>query len=338
MKKEKRILIWAIILAIVIHLLIFFFNFIKWRSQREKPDIDIDLTKPQSLVEQLRNLPQDQDKTSLRPATTAPVKFENPPENSDATGIPRGELDGDKDSSILNKPKKEDLSKKEAQKKPESSEKKKDEKPKEKRVDDKSKQAFAKKETLKNYESPNVTPQIEDFIQKTVEATEKQEATGRVKFGVPAKILDRSIPDSPKMPHLLEGFTKFMEEEGNNQYLWRSGTGFSHDVKDAKHITYLNKIIEFFYSANDKNNTSWQQDVYLYAKANRLSTIQTGLEIDIAADGKLKSIKVIEESGSPVYDRVIVDQFKRASAFPPIPKHFKKDNFKFRIRVFTPIN
>lgn len=333
MKKEKRILIWAIILAIVIHLLIFFFNFIKWRAQREKSDIDIDLTKPKSLVEQLRSLPQDQDKTSLRPATTAPVKFENPPENSDATGIPRGELTGDKDSSLLNKPKKELDSKKEAQKKPEVPK----EKPKEKTVDDQRKQALTKKETLKDYENPNITPQVEDFIQKAVEATEQQESAGKVRFGVPAKILDRSIPDSPKMPYLLEGFTKFMEEEGNNQYLWRSGTGFSHDVKDAKHITYLNKIIEFFYSAADRNNTNWQQDVYLYAKARKLSTIQTGLEIDIAADGKLKSINVIEESGSPVYDRVIVDQFKRASAFPPIPKHFKKDNFKFRIRVFTPI-
>lgn len=129
-----------------------------------------------------------------------------------------------------------------------------------------------------------------------------------------------------------------MPKPGNNKYLWRgTGKGISHNVKDIKKLSYLNKIIEFFLSAEKPYITEQEKEMVWHARGAGLKKIQVLLEMKIAKDGSLEYITVIQSSGFRLYDQLIVDQFKRAARFPDVPKHFKKDYFKFRLGVFTPL-
>lgn len=150
-------------------------------------------------------------------------------------------------------------------------------------------------------------------------------------------ILKRETSSAPKLKNVIEGFTKFMNEEGNNAHLERRGSNNGTlNFEEAKLISYFNKIIEFFKSAQETYPEFLIQAITNYARKNPFALkLQTYFKLVISNDGKLKSISIVEKSGVPEYDDFLSAQFQHAAPYPPVPKHLNKDEIIFPIGVYT---
>lgn len=129
-----------------------------------------------------------------------------------------------------------------------------------------------------------------------------------------------------------------MNEEGNNPYLERNGSKDGKiDFEEANLLRYFNKLIDFFHNASEPFSDQIQKLILRYLEKHKDEGRIAGYyRLIIGPKGELEDIRVINESGLKEYDRMIVEQFKRAAPFPPIPKHLKKDKVVFPITIYTP--
>lgn len=345
-KRDKKIIMWAVIIALILHLIIFVSNFLEIPWFKLSPE---EQKKRDNLAEQLRKH-KNKDMGALKPQSTAPVKFQSLPEEEPEPPKPQEQLKPEPKQQINQQPPqpKKIEQKKESQLPKQETPKKIKSTPTKKVIENKLAKPVPEKnkgqnegeiKKLENIKEPEKIEKIEDNKNiKLPPPKETQEAPEPQSGPRIPKMVERNYADRPKMPaNIIHGFFKFMEEEGNNKYLYRAGSNFSYDPRDAKYLSYINKIIEFFHGANNPNDIDWLRDAIMYGRAKKMDKIQTGYELTIGPQGHLENIKIIDTSGFPAYDRKNLEQFKRAAPFPPIPKHFKKDKFKFRIGIFIPI-
>ena len=195
-------------------------------------------------------------------------------------------------------------------------------------------------DTVEIKEEQTVLPQIAapEITKRTREKiTPKVGPTKTVTKKKMPLILKRETSSAPKLKNVIEGFTKFMNEEGNNAHLERRGSNNGTlNYEEAKLISYFNKIIEFFKSAQETYPEFLIQAITNYARKNPFALkLQTYFKLVISSDGKLKSISIIEKSGVPEYDDFLSAQFQHAAPYPPVPKHLNKDEIIFPIGVYT---
>lgn len=152
-------------------------------------------------------------------------------------------------------------------------------------------------------------------------------------------ILKRTYADAPKLKNVIEGFSKFMHEEGNNAHLERAGSrnGF-FDPEEAKLIAYYNKVIEFFKHADTTYPDYVSRAIsYFIEKHPHLLQFGATCKLVIARNGTLEEIKLLESSGIREYDELIMTRFKQAAPYPPIPQHLKREKIIFPIYIYSPV-
>lgn len=150
-------------------------------------------------------------------------------------------------------------------------------------------------------------------------------------------ILKREYKDAPKLKNVIEGFTTYMNQEGNNAHLERAGSknGF-FNLEEAKLIAYYNRVIDFFKKTDPDYPDNVVRALRWHAEKNAgKKEIGTTFKLVITKDGKLEEIRILESSGVQEYDDFIKEKFKKAAPYPPIANHLNKEKIIFPIYIYT---
>lgn len=148
--------------------------------------------------------------------------------------------------------------------------------------------------------------------------------TRRKKPRAPHSQLSQKQPLS--FADLARGFIENVKNEGNDWLERRGDVNKRPDKEDLRKISYMQKLIWYM-----QNEWRIEQDkIEPYITTNLIVTVL----ITILQDGRLASATIVQSSGNPIFDQFMIDGIKRASPYPPVPRHFNTSSFDLELSIY----
>jgi len=130
-----------------------------------------------------------------------------------------------------------------------------------------------------------------------------------------------SIEQKPKrnIIALTKGFVENLKDEGNDPIKRDGDKSIKASFEDLKYLSYETKI-------NWCLQAAWKQN-FGYKIMRHPMEGKAVIEMVIDKYGKLVKNTLLQSSGSPELDRMIMQSTEQATPFPPLPKHFDTDMY-----------
>ena len=187
---------------------------------------------------------------------------------------------------------------------------------------------------IKKEESKVIQEKKDEEIKKQIEEIrKKQEMLAKAQQEQPApqtvkiKATGRAQKDkSPiKTPRksiiaMTKGFVENLKDKGND-WLERKGDDNKRpSFEELKYLSYEQKV-----QWNLQN--SWKQN-FAYRPYQKILKGKAIVEFVILQNGDVTDVNVLNSSGNPEIDQIIINSIKLAAPFPPLPQHFGTNNYK----------
>ncbi|MFC1895003.1 TonB family protein [Candidatus Dependentiae bacterium] len=157
------------------------------------------------------------------------------------------------------------------------------------------------------------------ITQKNVSArlpkTVKIKTTGQAKKDKGPIILPRR-----SIIKMTKGFVDNLKDKGNDWLERKGDDNKKPSFEELKYLSYEQKI-------QWQLQSSWKQN-FAYRQNKKLLEGKAVVEFIILLDGSVTCVKILQQSGNNEIDHLIIKSIKLAAPFPPLPKHFGKDNYK----------
>ncbi len=92
-------------------------------------------------------------------------------------------------------------------------------------------------------------------------------------------------------------------------------------------------IRDYYFAVLDKINDSWWK---LGSIKQKVVTREPVIDVWIARNGEVVNKSVLKSSGSPAYDRMMLEAVDAAAPFPALPESYAGDYFEAPVRLVTP--
>jgi TonB family protein len=121
---------------------------------------------------------------------------------------------------------------------------------------------------------------------------------------------------------MTKGFIENLHGTDNGKdWLERKGDDNKRpSFEELKYISYEEKVTWQLQS-------SWKQN-FAVNPTLRIPEGNATIEFQIKSDGTVHDIILLQTSGNPSLDQVIIKNIEFASPFPPLPNHFNTDNYR----------
>ncbi|MEX0940488.1 MAG: TonB family protein [Candidatus Babeliales bacterium] len=192
--------------------------------------------------------------------------------------------------------------------------------------------------SIKNLHSKQIEAQETSVTQIQQEKQSKHDIANSMikKRSMTPKKLPRSIPAQNQQTagpttrkltfaDLADGFLKSIKNEGDDWLERKGDENKKPDFKDLKYLSYIQKLV--WYMQNEwrlqqsKLNIPPGQDLILT------------ILIIIAKDGSVQDVRTLKPSGYQAYDSLLIKGVETAAPYPPVPNHFKSNNFDFVLTI-----
>lgn len=206
-----------------------------------------------------------------------------------------------------------------------------------KKIFDKKKTFLAKQENKPKKEKIEITKAVQDDKQENKEAIEK------IKPIMSAELIRNTGPEkkdlAPKVKRksilaMTKGFLQNLKDEGTDWIKRDGDDNKKPDLEDLKHTSYIQKIFWQFQQETGirQANMSYQEKTALF----RGFRVNPKIVLVINEKGFLDKISLVLSSGSENFDKHILNSFKSASPYPPIPKHLNVKIYKLPVEIINP--
>lgn len=166
------------------------------------------------------------------------------------------------------------------------------------------------------------TKQIQEPLKKEVVrkkiAPPKQKT---VRMASAAKQATRQLT----LADLAQGFLESLHHEGDDDFKRDGDTTLRPDLSDLKYQSYVKKLLWYMQHEWKANQSK--------LKVHPEQNLVLCLMVTIAKDGSITGIHIAKSSGSTELDTYLINGINKASPYPPLPDHFKKDSFDLPLSV-----
>ena len=205
----------------------------------------------------------------------------------------------------------------------------KSETPKEKPIEETSQKPTVRPKTLTTEPLPLLEtprpiklPKLRPIKRLTEEEIKKAALKNLLK---PRTIKTADAPEEAKKSIFSQ--TKLLIESndnGNSVISRRGNPNLAPRLEEMKFICYEQNIVSHLLN-------EWK---YLFAVAEKMRLSRTirpaAFTFDILEDGSIDGLELIESSGSPIFDKMVIKCVKNAAPFPSIPKHLGVKRYRPR--------
>ena len=126
---------------------------------------------------------------------------------------------------------------------------------------------------------------------------------------------------------MTKGYLESLKDEGNDALERKGDDKRRPSFEELKYISYIERI-GWALQSSFKRNFS---DVRI---SENDSVGDTVVYFTIDENGNLVNSELVQSSGLKVWDNMILKNFKFASPFPPVPRHFGTKTFSTRLRFY----
>lgn len=172
----------------------------------------------------------------------------------------------------------------------------------EKKIFDKPKQLSSLEKLEQSLRKPSIQDQIQEEQpeQKVDPSKEEKDPT----------IAKKKV----SLQDLKLGFSKFWNDEGNNDVLRQKGNSNQPpDAQALKAITYKQQVARAMVAA--------VQDHPLFNQAQRKPFSKTSFSLTIDRDGTNLHSQLLQSCGNSLLDKIVMESVQNIKLYPPIPKH-----------------
>ncbi|MFH1831881.1 MAG: energy transducer TonB [bacterium] len=182
-----------------------------------------------------------------------------------------------------------------------------------------------KADTLEKIETKKAGSQDAEENPFTRKACASKIFSGKNSKEIAEQDVGASQPEPRNIIAMTKGYIENLEAKGQD-WMEREGDDSKRpSFEELKYISYNQHI-------------AWQlQSAWKRSSRNHLSQeLPNGyvtIKLIIDAHGNLTTVDLLQSSGYAEMDRAVLEDSKRASPFPPLPKHFKTETYVFCVRV-----